>query len=128
MPSSAAPLTPRAQVARVLVGAVAAMIVGAGPAVAWDLSTQLPRAASSRPRAPSVWGAAGKQLKAAAGGIARVYLPRTSEPPASSEPAAVATPAPVSSTKPFPTPTVATGPKPAPSTATALELMPVVIE
>ena len=35
-------MTPRAQLARVLVGATFAVLVGAGPAIAWDVSTQPP--------------------------------------------------------------------------------------
>jgi hypothetical protein len=77
--------TPRAQVARVLVGATAAVLLGAGPAIAWDLSTQPPRAVARPiwPR-PSPWLSAGKQMKTAAGGLARVYLPRSSDAPAES--------------------------------------------
>jgi hypothetical protein len=70
------PPTPRAQFARVVVAAGAAVLLGAGPAVAWDLSTQPPRAEPRSPWGhPSPWVSAGKQMKAAAGGIARVYLP-----------------------------------------------------
>ena len=89
------PPTPRAQFARVVVAAGAAVLLGAGPAVAWDLSTQPPHA---EPRAPwphpSPWLSAGKQMKAAAGGIARIYLPRDKAvPPEEAASAAPATPA-----------------------------------
>jgi hypothetical protein len=81
-----APPTPRAQFARVVVAVGAAALLGAGPAVAWDLSTQPPRAAAPTgwPR-PSPWLSAGKQMKAAAGGIARIYLPRDLPAPADSD-------------------------------------------
>jgi hypothetical protein len=83
--SPRAPPTPRAQLSRVVVAAGVAVLLGAGPAVAWDLSTQPPRAEarSSWPR-PSPWLSAGKQMKAAVGGIARVYLPRDTAAPADS--------------------------------------------
>lgn len=78
--------TPRAQLTRVVVAATAALALGAGPAIAWDLSTQPPRA---EPRTgwpkPSPWLSAGKQMKAAAGGIARIYFPKASPAPADSE-------------------------------------------
>jgi hypothetical protein len=102
------PPTPRAQLSRVVVAAGAAILLGAGPAVAWDLSTQPPRAA---PRTgwpqPSPWLSAGKQMKAAAGGIARIYLPRVATPPVdSADPSAsVAMPSPA-----VPTTTATTGP------------------
>jgi hypothetical protein len=74
--------TPRAQMARVVVGATLAALLGAGPAVAWDVSTQLPRgeAPSHWPK-PSPWRSAGHQVKSAAGGIARAYLPRSHPAP-----------------------------------------------
>jgi len=83
--SPPAPPTPRAQLSRVVLAAGAAVLLGAGPAVAWDLTTQPPRAEarSAWPR-PSPWLAAMKQTKAAAGGIARVYLPRDLAGPADS--------------------------------------------
>jgi hypothetical protein len=96
------PPTPRSQLARVVVGASLAAVLGAGPAVAWDVSTQLPRAPppSHWPK-PSPWRDAGKNMKTAAGDIARLYLPRTRPAPAASEVSA-ATPAPT------PTPSVTT--------------------
>jgi len=93
--------TPRAQLARVVVGGLAALVLGAGPAVAWDLSTQPPRAEARSPwPRPSPWLTAGKQMKASAGGIARIYLPRDKAPPAdSANPAgAVVSPSPAAAT------------------------------
>jgi len=107
--------TPRAQFARVVVAAGAAVLLGAGPAVAWDLTTQPPRAEprSAWPR-PSPWLSAGKQMKAAAGGLARVYMPRdTAAPPDSADPAsAVLVPSPVA-------------PPPAPSSAPVVLSIPI---
>ena len=78
--------TPRAQLSRVVLAAGLAVAVGAGPAVAWDLTSQAPRAEPRSPwPKPSPWLSAGKELKAAAGGVARVYLP-LGEPSASAEP------------------------------------------
>jgi hypothetical protein len=82
-------MTPRAQMVRVLVGATFAIMVGAGPAIAWDVSTQPPRAEVPSPWAPpSPWKTAGEHMKEAVKGIARVYLPRSrrviAEDPASS--------------------------------------------
>jgi hypothetical protein len=79
------PPTPRAQFAHVVVAAGAAVLLGAGPAVAWDLSTQPPRAEarSAWPR-PSPWLSAARQMKAAVGGIARIYLPKDKAAPADS--------------------------------------------
>lgn len=97
------PPTPRAQLSRVVVAAGAAVLLGAGPAVAWDLSTQPPRAEprSPLPR-PSPWLSAGKQMKAAAGGIARIYLPRDKAvpPPEEGASASPATPATSATTAP----------------------------
>jgi len=89
-----APPTPRAQLSRVVVGAVAAVLLGAGPAVAWDLSTQPPRAEAPSPGPlPSPWLSAGKQMKAAVGGIVRVYLPRDiAAPPETAASASVVVP------------------------------------
>ncbi|HEX4082528.1 MAG TPA: hypothetical protein VHX40_06135 [Acidimicrobiales bacterium] len=69
-----------------VVAAGAALALGAGPAVAWDLSTQPPRAKapSAWPR-PSPWLSAAKQAKAAAADLARVYVPRVEEPDAGSD-------------------------------------------
>jgi hypothetical protein len=106
LPFPPAPPTPRAQLSRVVVGAVAAVLLGAGPAIAWDLSTQPPRAEAPSPwPLPSPWLSAGKQMKAAVGGIARVYLPRDiAAPPETAASASVVVPSPVA-----PPPTVATG-------------------
>ncbi|HEY8039095.1 MAG TPA: hypothetical protein VIF15_04845 [Polyangiaceae bacterium] len=89
------PPTPRAQLARVLVGATLAAVLGAGPALAWDLSTQLPRSHDvPTPWArPSPWLTAGKQMKSAMGGLAREYLPHTRQPPDPSSLPAVPPPA-----------------------------------
>jgi hypothetical protein len=79
-------MTPRAQLARVLVGATFAILVGAGPAIAWDVSTQPPRAEAPSPwPQPSPWKGAGEHLKDAMKGIARVYLPRSKRPTAEQE-------------------------------------------
>ena len=83
---------------RVLVGATFAILVGAGPAIAWDVSTQPPRAEVPSPWAPpSPWKTAGEHMKEAVKGIARVYLPRSriavAEDPASSAIPAPALPA-----------------------------------
>jgi len=90
-----APPTPRAQFARVVLAVGAAALLGAGPAVVWDLSTQPPRApARTGWPQPSPWLSAGKQMKAAAAGIARIYLPRDLPAPADSDdPAGSAAPA-----------------------------------
>jgi hypothetical protein len=80
--------TPRAQASRVVVGLAGAIVLGAAPAIAWDLSTQAPRAAERRPSepaSPSPWRTAGKHVKAAVGGIARVYLPLPQDAPVASE-------------------------------------------
>lgn len=113
---AAAPLTPRGQVLRVLAGATFALVLGAGPAVAWDLSTSLPR--GERPSAwpkPSPWRDAGHEMKSAMKGIARVYLPlaRTA-PSASSDPATPSVPAPAGTPTAPPVPTVAIVPVPKP--------------
>ena len=41
--SHPAPPTPRAQLGRVVIGAVLGLVLGAGPALAWDLSASPPR-------------------------------------------------------------------------------------
>ena len=113
--------TPRAQLSRVVVAACAAILLGAGPAVAWDMSTQPPRAEprSAWPR-PSPWLSAGKQMKAAAGGIARIYLPRDKPAPVDPADPAAASPSPpatatattavTAARSAWPTPRVASGP------------------
>ncbi|HEY1691816.1 MAG TPA: hypothetical protein VGG39_06625 [Polyangiaceae bacterium] len=99
------PPTPRRQVARVLVGLAGALVLGAAPAVAWDLTTQPPQPATPTPWPhPSPWASVGTQMKAAAGGLARVYLP-TEAPPASSIPAPALPP-------PAATPTASYAPPP----------------
>ncbi len=71
-------MTPRAQMMKVLLGATLAVLVGAGPAVAWDMTTQMPRrpAAASIAHGSSPWKRAGRDLKNAFKAVARVYLPR----------------------------------------------------
>jgi hypothetical protein len=109
--------TPRAQLTRVVVAATAALVLGAGPAIAWDLSTQPPRAdpPTGWPK-PSPWLAAGKQMKTAAGGIARIYFPRASPAPADPEDAApppmMPTPATTPTGSPSTGPVVVTRPMP----------------
>jgi len=103
--------TPRAQAARVVVGLAVAIVLGAGPAIAWDVSTQAPRPAERRtPQAtsPSPWKTAGTHVKAAVGGIARVYLPLSEDPPVASEavPVTAPTAVPMPSSRPSPTATV----------------------
>jgi hypothetical protein len=106
------PPTPRSQLARVVVAAVLAAVLGGGPAVAWDLSTQLPRAEAPSPwPKPSPWRDAGKSAKTAAGDIARLYLPR-------------ARPAPTATEEPAPSPTAAASI--APPAATSLRMPRVV--
>jgi hypothetical protein len=107
-----APPTPRSQLARVVVAAMLAAVLGGGPALAWDLSTQLPRPEPmSHWSKPSPWRDAGKSMKTAAGEIARLYLPRSRPAPtASEEPAAApsptaavtATPSPSATFRPVP--------------------------
>ena len=72
-------MTPRAQMAKVLLGATLAIMVGAGPAVAWDMTTQMPHraAAAAATHGTSPWKRAGRDLKDAFKAVARVYLPRT---------------------------------------------------
>jgi hypothetical protein len=109
--------TPRAQAARVVVGVAAAIVLGAGPAIAWDVSTQAPRAAERRPSetaSPSPWRTAGRHVKAAVGGIARVYLPLSEDAPVASEDPS-ASPAPAR-------------PPPRPSASVAPAMAPYVIE
>ena len=69
---------------KVLLGATLAVMLAAGPAVAWDMTTQAPSRASmvaaSHGRSP--WKRAGRDLKDAFKAVARVYLPRTNRKPA----------------------------------------------
>lgn len=64
---------------KVFLGATLAILVGAGPAVAWDMTTQMPRrsAAAATAHGTSPWKRAGRDLKDAFKAVARVYLPRT---------------------------------------------------
>jgi hypothetical protein len=65
--------------AKVLLGVTLAVMLGAGPAVAWDMTTQMPgraaRAATVHGTSP--WKRAGRDLKDAFKAVARVYLPKT---------------------------------------------------
>jgi hypothetical protein len=72
-------MTPRTQMAKVLVGATLAVLLGAGPAIAWDVTTQMPRRAATATvtHGTSPWKRAGRDLKDAFKAVARVYLPRT---------------------------------------------------
>jgi hypothetical protein len=65
--------------AKVLLGATLAVMLGAGPAVAWDMTTQMPRraAAMTATHGTSPWKRAGRDLKDAFKTVTRVYLPRT---------------------------------------------------
>jgi len=92
--SDARPPTPRAQLARVVVAGTLAAVVGAGPVVAWDLSTQLPADGGVPPaaRKASPWRGAGRELKGAAAAIARSYLPSTAPSASASESASAAGP------------------------------------
>ncbi len=67
--------------AKVLVGVTLAVMLGAGPAVAWDMTTQMPRRSTTTAAAAvhgtSPWKRAGRDLKDAFKAVARVYLPRT---------------------------------------------------
>ncbi len=80
----------------------AAVLAGAfalGPIVAWDMTSQPPRAEprSAWPKA-SPWKAAGAQMKDSAKAMARVYLPArtvdSTAPPAPPAPSALAVAAP----------------------------------
>jgi hypothetical protein len=66
--------------AKVLLAATLAVMLGAGPAVAWDMTTQMPRraaATASATHGTSPWKRAGHDLKDAFKAVTRVYLPRT---------------------------------------------------
>ncbi len=65
---------------RVVLGVTLAIMVGAGPAVAWDMTTQMPKRAAAAATArggTSPWKRAGHDLKDAFKAVARVYLPHT---------------------------------------------------
>jgi hypothetical protein len=69
--------------AKVLLGVTLAVMLGAGPAVAWDMTTQMPRLAAATAtvtHGTSPWKRAGRDLKDAFKAVARVYLPRTNRP------------------------------------------------
>jgi hypothetical protein len=116
--------TPSARV-RLAVAAVSFCILGLGPAVAWDMTSQPPRAEprSAWPR-PSPWKQAGAQMKESVRTIARVYLPprpdESSSAPAPAAPAALATA--VATVVATPVPTVYRGiPRPTVLRGIALE-------
>jgi hypothetical protein len=103
---------PRAQAARVVVGVAVAIVLGAGPAIAWDVSTQAPQGAERRhppqgASSGSPWRMAGHHVKEAVGGIARVYLPLPPDPQAVASPVPVAAPTPLPSAHPAPRASVA---------------------
>jgi hypothetical protein len=104
MTPTRSPPTPRAQMARVLVASSFALLVGIGPAVAWDVSTQPPRAEAPSPwPRPSPWTTAASQMAGAVKGIARVYLPRsTQSPPDESAAVTPSAPPPASAASPAP--------------------------
>jgi hypothetical protein len=64
---------------KVLLGVTLAVMLGAGPAVAWDMTTQMPRRAATATvtHGTSPWKRAGRDLKDAFKAVTRVYLPRT---------------------------------------------------
>ncbi len=95
---------------RLAVAAVLAAIAGLGPAVAWDMTTQPPRAEppSAWPK-PSPWRAAGGHMKDSAKALARVYLPPGPEDPEAPSVTAPTTTAVVAG---VPVPTVAAIPRP----------------
>lgn len=66
---------------KVLLGATLAIMVAAGPAVAWDMTTQMPRrgavAAAAASHGTSPWKRAGRDLKDAFKAVTHVYLPAT---------------------------------------------------
>jgi hypothetical protein len=117
--------TPRAQLARVVAAACAATVLGAGPAVAWDLTTQPPRAEAPTPwPRPSPWLAAGKQIKSAAGGVARVYLPADRPTASAPEPSVASASAPA----PVTVPTFAPPPRVAHVRPTLVPMPPTYVE
>jgi hypothetical protein len=104
--------TPRAQLGRVVIGAVLGLVLGAGPALAWDLSASPPR---KRPLEaqnvgqPSVWRGFGRSLHQAAKAVAHVYLPEETPPPTVDSvvvppPTPTVAVIPLASTVPTPTP------------------------
>ncbi len=106
---------------RMLAAAVLAGAFALGPIVAWDMTSQPPRA---EPRSPwpkaSPWKAAGAQMKDSAKAMARVYLPartvESAEPLPPAAPPALA----VSATS-TPTVSVTIRPVPMPRTLFAVE-------
>ena len=88
---SPVPPRPRSPRLRVAAGLILAAVFGLGPAVAWDMTTQPPRAEprSAWPK-PSPWKAAGAHIKESARAVAQVYLPP--RPEESASPTAAVTP------------------------------------
>lgn len=97
---------------KVLLGATLAIMVAAGPAVAWDMTTQMPRrgaVAAAAGHRTSPWKRAGRDLKDAFKAVTHVYLPSTNRRPPVQQ--ARVTPAPTASSiasaaplpKPIPT-------------------------
>jgi hypothetical protein len=116
-PAQSASLTPRLQLARVVLGAVLAAMLGAGPAIAWDASTQLPKPARAE-SARSSWKGVGKDVKRAFHGLARTYLPPKEKPQ----------PPPIDPAPPVPAASAAALPTPAPMYPSAIVMMPDVEE
>jgi hypothetical protein len=111
---------------RLAAAAVFVAILGLGPAVAWDMTSQPPRA---KPRSawaspPSPWKVAGVQMKDSVKAMARVYLPpRPEESSSAPAPVAPAPPATAAATVAItPVPTVYRGiPRPSVLRGIALE-------
>jgi len=106
---------------RILAAAVLAGAFALGPIVAWDMTSQPPRAEprSAWPK-ESPWKAAGAQMKDSAKAMARVYLPARSvesaEPIPPAAPSALAVSAPS-----IPTVSVTIRPMPMPRAMIAVE-------
>jgi hypothetical protein len=124
MTSPAASITPpsRGLRLRILAAAVLAGAFALGPIVAWDMTSQPPRAEprSAWPK-ESPWKAAGAHMKDSAKAMARVYLPARSvesaEPiPPPAAPSALAVSAPS-----IPTVSVTIRPMPIPRAMIAVE-------
>jgi hypothetical protein len=115
-------MTPRAQMAKVLLGATLAVMLGAGPAVAWDMTTQVPLRASTAAatHGTSPWKRAGRDLKDAFKAVARVYLPKTNRTHAAEQARWV--PAPTASAVASAVPLVPPIPRPAPIPTLELEI------
>jgi len=122
-PSTPSVPFPRRARLRVLAFAFVAAVAGLGPAVAWDMTTQPPRA---EPRSPwpkvSPWKTAGAHMKDSAKAMARVYLPAgPAEPDETATPTGTAAaPSALAVTTP-PPPITLVRPAPIPRMAIAVE-------